>query len=298
MSRLLARGALRLYPLAHRRRYGAELEALLEDSPAGLLTVLDLLRGAATAHVRPAAPATASLSPADRIRSSASVILACWLAFAAAGLGFYKTTEGPAFSRAGDAHVALGGSHLAIQALAVLASLAILAGALPLVIAALRQLRHSRSVRRATGLAAGAVALAAVATGALAALANAVPSLSDGASAAVLAAWSAIALACGFACLVAARRGLFAIDVGRRELRTALSLGTVVTVGMASIALATSVYVVALALDSGALAGRPNGPLGLISVATSVALQLVIMAVAASLATVTTVRGRRALRSA
>jgi hypothetical protein len=67
---------------------------------------------------------------------------------------------------------------------------------------------------------------------------------------------------------------------------------------MASIALATSVYVVALALDSGALAGRPNGPLGLISVATSVALQLVIMAVAASLATVATVRGRRALRSA
>ena len=63
MSRRLARGALRLYPLAYRRRYGAEIEALLEDSPGGALTVLDLLRGAVIAHVRPAASATAALSP-------------------------------------------------------------------------------------------------------------------------------------------------------------------------------------------------------------------------------------------
>jgi hypothetical protein len=77
MSRLLARGALRLYPLAYRRRYGTEIEALLEDSPAGVLTVLDLLRGAALAHTRPAASATAALSPGERVRSSSSAILAC-----------------------------------------------------------------------------------------------------------------------------------------------------------------------------------------------------------------------------
>jgi hypothetical protein len=298
MSRRLARGALRLYPLAHRRRYGAEIEALLEDSPAGPLTVLDLLRGAVIAHARPAATATAALSPGERVRSSTSAILACWIAFAAAGTGFYKTTEGPAFARAGDAHVALGGSHIAIQALAGLASVAILVGALPLVIASARQLRRSRPARRATGLAAGAVALFGIATAALVVLANAVPPLSAGTEAAVLVGWSAIALACGVACAIAARGGLFAIDVGRRALTTALSLGTVVTVSMASIAVATAIYLSALAIDSGALAGETNGPLGLITVAASVVGQLAIMAVSSSLATVTTVRGWRALSSA
>lgn len=298
MSRRLARGALRLYPLGYRRRYGPELEALLEDSPAGALTVLDLLRGAIVAHVRPPATATAALSPGERVRSSSSAILACWVAFVAGGLGFYKTTEGPAFSRAGDAHIALGGSHLAIQVLAALASAAILAGALPLVLAALRQLPRHRVARRAAGLAVGAVSLFAISTAVLVVLANTVSTFSGGAAAAMLGTWAAIALACGAACAIAARRGLFAIKVRRRGLTTALALGTLVTAAMAAIALGTAVYAIALAVNSGALAGERNGPLGVLSVELSIALQLGVMAVSATLATVTSVRGWRALRSA
>ena len=47
--------ALALYPLAFRRRYEQEMRALLEDSPPRVLALLDLLRGAMAAHLRPAA---------------------------------------------------------------------------------------------------------------------------------------------------------------------------------------------------------------------------------------------------
>jgi hypothetical protein len=43
---------LRLYPSAWRRRYGDELSVLLEEVPATPATTVDLLRGAATLHVR------------------------------------------------------------------------------------------------------------------------------------------------------------------------------------------------------------------------------------------------------
>ena len=46
MRRLL----VRTYPQAWRQRYGDELLALLEELPVGPATVLDLLRGSATAH--------------------------------------------------------------------------------------------------------------------------------------------------------------------------------------------------------------------------------------------------------
>jgi len=43
---------LRLYPSAWRRRYGEELSDLLEEVPATPATTVDLLRGAATLHMR------------------------------------------------------------------------------------------------------------------------------------------------------------------------------------------------------------------------------------------------------
>jgi hypothetical protein len=43
---------LRLYPSAWRRRYGEELTELLEELPTTPATTVDLLRGAATLHMR------------------------------------------------------------------------------------------------------------------------------------------------------------------------------------------------------------------------------------------------------
>jgi hypothetical protein len=43
---------LRLYPSAWRRRYGEELSDLLDEMPSTPATTLDLMRGAATLHMR------------------------------------------------------------------------------------------------------------------------------------------------------------------------------------------------------------------------------------------------------
>jgi len=144
MSRALARALLQLYPMAYRRRYGEEMRALLDQTPVRAMTLADLLRGALAAHLRPAA---AALSPADRVRASASAVLACWVAFAAAGFGFYKTTEGARFAAIGTTHPLLGDAHLAVQALAIGASGAVVLGALPLIAAALAQARRQPRLR-------------------------------------------------------------------------------------------------------------------------------------------------------
>jgi hypothetical protein len=297
MKRQMARAMLALYPVAFRRRYGDEMLALVEDSPPSARTTFDLLRGALVAHARPPARISATLSSEDRLRATSSGVLACWIAFAAGGFGFYKTTEGHSFARAGDAHVAIGGAHVAIQALAVLASIAVLSGALPLVVAAVRQSRRARAVRRATGLAVGAVALFAISTAAFAAFANSATSLSDTASGLAFSAWILVGLVSGAVCAFAGASGLFATRVRRRGLVAALACGTLVTVAMALMALATALYVVALAVNASSLAGQGNGPLGVPSVGISIGIQLIIMLAAASLATVSTRRGWQAMRS-
>jgi hypothetical protein len=295
MRRRMARAALALYPVAFRRRYGDEMLALVEDSRSSSRTTFDLLRGALIAHARPPAGITAALSSEDRLRATSSGVLACWIAFAAGGFGFYKTTEDHPFSAAGDAHLAIGGAHVAIQALAVLASIAVLAGALPLIVAAVRQSRRARAVRKAAGLALGAVALFLISTAAFVAFANSATSLSDSAAGLAFTAWILVGLVTGAVCAVAASSGLFATRVRRRGLVAALACGTLVTVAMALIAVATALYMVALAVDASGLAGKGNGPFGVTSVGVSIAIQLIIMLGAASLATVSTRRGWRAL---
>jgi hypothetical protein len=298
MTRRLSKTALALYPLAFRRRYGAEMLVLIEDSAPGARAVIDLLRGALLAHIRPPARISEALSPEERIRASASAILASWLAFAAAGFGFYKTTEDHSFSRIGDAHLALGGTHVAIQFLAVLASIAILAGATPLVLAALRQAGRDRTLRRATGLAVGSIALFAVLTMVLVVLAHSARTLPSAAKGAAFLIWILAGLVCGVVCAFAASRGLFALRVRRRGLVAALACGTLVSAAMALIAVATAIYMLALALDAAGIAAAGNGPFGVLSVEISIAIQLVVMLFAASLASVASRRGWRAMTTA
>lgn len=297
MNRRAQKAALALYPLAFRRRYGDEMAALVEDSPAGPRATFDLFRGALLAHARPPAGVATALSSEDRLRATASGVLMCWIAFAAAGFGFYKTTEDHPFSKAGDAHLALGGAHVAVQTLAIIASIAILAGALPLVATALRQAHRARAVGRATGLALGSVALFAIATTVLVVFVHSARSISHPAAGVAFGAWILIGLVCGALCALAARNGLFAIRVRRRGLVAALACGTLVTAAMALIAVATTLYVAALTLDASTLAAEGNGPFGVLSVAVSIGFQLIVMLAAASLASVSTRRGWTALRS-
>jgi hypothetical protein len=279
MNARLARLALALYPLAYRRRYGEEMESLIEDSGASPASVVDLLRGALRAHLRPEPGVEAELGPDDRVRLGLGGVLLCWIVFAVAGLGLYKTTEGHSFTAAGDAHGVVGTAHLAIQILAALATAAVVVGAAPLVLAALRQAHDRHAVERATMIAVGCVVVFGIATAGLVVVGSLRPAPSDTLSAVSFAIWTVLVLGCGIGCVLAARVGLFAITIPKDMLRVISACATVVVLGMAGIALGTAVYLVALAHDAPGLAGQGNGPLELLSVGASLAIQLVVMVV-------------------
>jgi hypothetical protein len=277
MSARLARLALALYPLAYRRRYGEELAALLEDTGASPRVIGDLARGALRAHLRPEPKVAGAVGREDRLRLAASSVLLCWVVFTAAGLGLYKTTEGRPFEAGAGAPGLLGTAHLAIQILALLAAAAVAIGAVPLVLAAWRQRRERPAARGAIGLACGAISLFVGVTVGLIAVAAITPGLSPGVEAVILAAYSLLALACGIGCALAARQGLFAITVPRHLLVLAAGCTTVVAAAMVGIALFAAVYLVDLISGAPNLAGAPNGPLGVPSVAVSLAVQLAAM---------------------
>lgn len=287
----LTRLALRLYPLAYQRRYGEEMRALLEDSPPRARTVLDLLKGAARAHLRPADAPPGALDAGDRVRASTSVVLLCWVFFAAAGFGYYKTTEDQPFSAAGHVHPLLRDAHLAVQALALIASAAVVLGALPLILSALARARREPSLRRTVALPFLPVIVFGALTAVVIALAHA-----SAAGAGIAVAWGIVGLACAVTCVLACRAALFATPVGTARLRAALGAGTLVTFAMLAIALATAVYAIALIADASHLAAEGNGPFQVLSVTASLIVQVVVMVGAGVLATVATARGWRVER--
>jgi hypothetical protein len=298
MTRRLATLTLNLYPLAFRRRYGREMRALIEESPARFTTLLDLLRGALGAHLRPPGGLDSFVDASDRLRASASGVLACWVIFAVAGLGFYKTTEDREFSTAGNAHLVLGGAHVAVQALALVASLAVVIGAMPLIAAALGHARRELGLRVLVSLPVVAVIVFALLTGGLVLLAHGDPARHATAAHVASIAWILAGLACGAVCVVATRKALFAVPLAHRHLGSALAWGALVTAAMAVITVAVGVYAVALVLDASNLAAAQNGP-SFISTSAwlSLTMQAIVMAMSATLATVTTLRGWRAARS-
>jgi hypothetical protein len=272
----LARAALGLYPFAYRRRYGEEMATLLEDSPVSAVTVVDLVRGAARAHLRPEAAVAAEVGPDERLRLGVSWVLLCWVLFAIAGLVLYKTTEGGASEAAGGPGL-LGGLHLAIQVLATVGSAAVVLGAAPLVFIALRQGSRRAGLRHLARVATANVAVFSAATAGLVLVAGGDATLPGGVEALILAAWSSVALVCGVGCARVARRGLLEIAVPGRVVSFAAACATVVVAAMIGIVLLTSAYLVTLLAADPDFAAEPNGPLGAFSVATSLAILLAAM---------------------
>jgi hypothetical protein len=263
VSARLARLALRLYPAAYRRRYGEEMEALLEDGGTSAGATADLFRGALGAHLRPEPGVTAALGREERLRHGLGAALACWLLFAVAGLAFYKTTEGVPFEGVPGVPGALGSLHLAIQVLAVVGAVAALLAATPFVVAALRS-RGDRGAHgplarsRAAGPAPDAAGLPHGARGVWG-------SAPDPRS---------------------ARRG------PRAALRPRMSVicAAVLAGAMVEIAALTAAYLVAIITAAPHLAGEPNGPFGTPDVAVSLAIQLVAMIPLAAAATLVAAR--------
>ena len=288
--------ALQLYPLAFRRRYGAELRALVDESPPRPDTLVDLLSGALAAHVSPPQGLGAFVTVSERLRATVSGVLACWVAFAAAGFAFYKTTEHAPFATTGGTRFLLGGSHVVVEILAALAPLAVVVGALPLILTALGYARRDRRLRRllSVPVAAVAVFLAVTAVFILVAHGSAHHATTAGHAAGIV--WILTGCACGAVIVLASRRALFAVPVSRPRLGLALAWGTVVTAAMVAIALAVAAYALVLILGASRLADAPNGP-PFMSQSTwlSLTIQLIVMAVTAALATTTTLRSWRAL---
>ncbi|HET6869876.1 MAG TPA: hypothetical protein VFH80_28445 [Solirubrobacteraceae bacterium] len=296
MTGWLARQALHLYPLAYQRRYGEEMRALLEDQPPRARTVFDLLKGAARAHLRPADAPAGAVEAADRVRASTSGVLLCWVFFAAAGFGYYKTTEDQPFSDAGHVHPLLRDAHLAVQAVALIASAAVVLGALPLIVAALAKARREPALRRTVALAFLPIIVFGAVTAAVIAIAHAQAPNGSGAGAGIAIAWGIAGLACGTTCVLACRAALFATPVAPAWLRGALVAGTIVTAAMLAIAVAAALYAIALTADVSRLAAEPNGPYQVLSVTGSLIVQLVVMVGAGALASIATVRAWRVER--
>jgi hypothetical protein len=291
----LALLALRLYPLAFRRRYGQEMRALVEETPTRAATVFDLVYRALLAHLRPPAAAAGAVEPAERVRASTSGVLACWVAFAAAGFGFYKTTDGGSFAAAGYAHPLLGDVHFSVQALALVGSATVLLGALPLILAALTAVRRERSLRRTASVPVLAALVFAGLTAGLLAVAHAQhPNGPTAGGGIALIVWGVAGLACGAVCVIASRRVLFAVPASPWRLVAAFASGTLLTAAMAAITVAVALYAIALPIDETHLASAPNGPLQAMSASVSLVLDVVVMAVAAALAATATGRGWRA----
>lgn len=294
MKARLAHLALALYPLAYRRRYGEEMAALVEDSGPSSAAVLDLLRGAARAHLQPEPAVAEEVDPDERRRLGLAAVLLCWVLFSVAGLGLYKTTEGRGFEGRLEGGGLIHLAHVGIQILALVATLAVVLGAAPLVFATLRQARERPGAMRAALLAGGCVVAFLGATVALVLIAQARLGLAPAVEALILAAWTLLAVGCGVGCAIAARRGLLAIEIPRPVLGFATGCAAAVAFAMVAIAVLTGVYLVALIAGEPSLAGMPNGPLGVPGARVSLTLQLVAMVAVAIPATLA---ARRTLRA-
>jgi hypothetical protein len=137
---------VRLYPRVWRERYGEEFAALLADCAVTPGTALDVLCSALDAHWMEINRQWRMTSMFSRPRNSALTVFCAWVAYVLAGLCFYGVLDdNPLTALARSQGGGLRFSVWAVQAGAVLALLAVLAGALPIGWAILTSALRQRS---------------------------------------------------------------------------------------------------------------------------------------------------------
>jgi hypothetical protein len=140
---VIVRPLLRLYPEYWRVRYGEEFAALLEVCPLRLTTLLDVLLGALDAHIDPQDTTGRIMQAINRPRRSAIVVFCAYIAFVLAGLNYFKSTEDD-IHRLMRGHADITAAYFVVEAGAAVALLAVLAGGVPLALAALRRAWEQR----------------------------------------------------------------------------------------------------------------------------------------------------------
>src|SRR5262249_5445837 len=109
--------------------------ALLETQRASPLIVLDIIYGALDAHV--CALARRGRTRVSRVRMSEIAVFCAYIGFVLAGMGFQKMTEYDDFMDAARSHADIGVSYTTVMVGSGVALLAVLAGGVPLALAAL-----------------------------------------------------------------------------------------------------------------------------------------------------------------
>ena len=289
---LNATALIRLYPRHWQARYGDELADLIESRPLRPFDLLDIALGALDAHLHTAIVPGRVLSRVSRLRSSAIVVFAAWIAFVLGGIGFQKMTEYDDFTELARAHAEVGIPYSIIVYGSGLALLAVLVGGLPLAYIALRD----AIARRRWGIAALFVVPALV-FGALVGLIDLVKAISPAKLAVDRASQGfhlglliTILLVGAVASTVAVSTAIARSEVGVRAMRLAMVPTAAVTVIMAVMLAALVVWVLAVRADAPALF---NGNDGMLSAPTAPSLvaHVALWTLAVAVAVAGTLRG-------
>ena len=125
MSARRTRLAVRFYPAEWRARYGEELESLIEESCGGDVSWrmwFDVARAGVCERLHATCNVAGDVSPGERSRSGALLVLSAWVMITVAGLVVQKTSE--------QWQTATGGSTVfdVVKLAAALGSAMILAG--------------------------------------------------------------------------------------------------------------------------------------------------------------------------
>ncbi len=295
---LLVRVVLRLYPRRWRDRYGEEFASLLTEMtgaapwPARAGLIGNAISGALDARLNPPGGSTMP----DRIRRSLATAACAVVAFVIAAAGFQKMTEYPDFTAAARQHAAIGASYSILRIAAIVAGVAVLAGALPIAWIVLRQ---AVTGRRADLIRPLIIAPAAVSSWLAIVLVfvrlSGHPQVHSAANIAavaiVLPLGVAAAAACGWAAVVIVQRA----DLAPRLLRTEVLPMAVLSVCMAVVTGADISWGLAVRAADGALFHSDNG-LVATSLPPSWAGGVVVLLAVTVVTAAATVRAARTLR--
>jgi hypothetical protein len=133
----LARAALGLYPRAWRDRYGAELQALLDDSQAGLLAIASVAWRALPAWVW---PPSQQRDPQARMHATLRTVLPVWAALAGLGLVVAQLSQLQGYRPPG--HPIISWSYAVFDPALAVSVLIAAAGGAPLWLLMLRRARR------------------------------------------------------------------------------------------------------------------------------------------------------------
>jgi hypothetical protein len=276
------RALLKVYPRAWRARYGDELQSLIAEirlngdhsTPA---IVVDVLAGGVVERLRALGLLPAGLDPEDRARGGVLRVLWAWVVFVLGGIGVAKASEHWTTSVSAGSRGVPKAAFDVLQLGAVVGSAAVLAGG-ALVLGRLLALVRSGGWPLVRTPIVRAVALSVLAAAALVSVASWAHHLTlaqrnggDVLYGGVVLAWAILFAACAFAWVAAAAAIVSALRVGGPLLRTEALLASVVAAAMCTMAVATSVWWVAVASSapwffSGAARGAPGSvaPLNLV----------------------------------